>query len=45
MNKGKFDAFRQGFADLITGLLFTAVIVCVVGSTVAMGLERTAIYA
>ena len=43
--KGKFDAFRQGFGEFFTALLFTAVIVVVVGGTTAMLLERPAIYA
>ena len=44
-NKGKFDNFRAGFGELFTGLLFTAVIVLVVGGTTAMCLERSSIFA
>jgi hypothetical protein len=44
-NKGKFDNFRAGLADAITGLLFTAVVVIVVGGTTAMCLERAPIFA
>jgi hypothetical protein len=43
--KGKFENFRAGFADAITGVLFTLVVVVVVGGTTAMMLERSAIYA
>jgi len=43
--KSKFDAFRAAASELISAVLFTAVIVAVVGGTTAMLLERTAIYA
>jgi hypothetical protein len=45
LNYGKFGSFRAGLGELFTGLLFTAVIVLVVGGTTAMCLERTAIFA
>lgn len=44
-NKGKFENFRAGLADAITGVLFTLVVVAVVGGTTAMCLERSVIYA
>jgi hypothetical protein len=44
-NKGKFESFRAAIADAITGVLFTLVVVAVVGGTTAMCLERAAIYA
>jgi hypothetical protein len=43
--KGKFESFRAGLADAITGVLFTLVVVAVVGGTTAMCLERVSIYA
>jgi hypothetical protein len=43
--KSKFDAFRAATSELISAVLFTAVIVAVVGGTTAMLLERSAIYA
>jgi hypothetical protein len=44
-NNGKFDSFRRTFGEAITGLMFTIVVVLVVGGTTAMCLERSAIYA
>ncbi len=44
-NKGKFENFRAGLADAITGVLFTLTVIVVVGGTTAMLLERSAIYA
>lgn len=44
-NKGKFDNFRASLGEAITGILFTLVVVVVVGGTTAMCLERSAIYA
>ena len=43
--KGNFENFRAGLADAISGVLFTLVIVAVVGGTTAMCLERSVIYA
>jgi len=43
--QGKFDSFRAGLGEAITGLLFTVVVVLVVGGTTAMCLERSAIFA
>jgi hypothetical protein len=43
--KGNFESIRAGLADAITGLLFTLVVIVVVGGTTAMMLERSAIYA
>jgi hypothetical protein len=43
--KGKFETFRAAMAEFITAVLFTAVVVVVVGGTTAMLLERPAIYA
>lgn len=43
--KGKFDMFRAGLGEAVTGLMFTIVVVLVVGGTTAMCLERAAIYA
>lgn len=43
--KGKFEGFCQGFGEFFTALLFTAVVVMVVGGTTVMLLERPAIYA
>ena len=44
-NKGKFESFRAGLADAITGVLFTLAVVVVVGGTTAMLFERSVIYA
>ena len=43
--KGKFDTFRAGLGEAVTGLMFTIVVILVVGGTTAMCLERAAIYA
>ena len=43
--KGKFDSIRASLGEAFTGLLFTVVVVLIVGGTTAMCLERSAIYA
>ncbi len=43
--KSKFESFRAAFAEFFTAVLFTAVVVVVVGGTTAMLLDRPAIYA
>jgi hypothetical protein len=43
--QGKFNSIRATIADAISGLLFTAVVVLVVGGTTAMMLEPAALYA
>ena len=44
-NYGKNSPFRAALGEAITGLLFTIVVVVVVGGTTAMCLERAVIYA
>ncbi len=43
--KSRFDSFRAAFGELFTAVLFTAVVVVVVGGTTAMLLDRPAIFA
>jgi hypothetical protein len=44
-NKGKFGSFWKSAGELFTGLVFTAVIVVVVGGTTAMLVEPSALFA
>ncbi len=44
-NNGKFDNVRKALGEAITGILFTLVVVVVVGGTTAMCLERATIFA
>ncbi len=44
-NKGNFDNVRKALGEAITGILFTLVVVVVVGGTTAMCLQRTPIFA
>ncbi|HEX9707154.1 MAG TPA: hypothetical protein VGA24_05895 [Steroidobacteraceae bacterium] len=43
--QGKFASFRAGLGEAITGLLFTVIVVAVMGGTTAMMLERSVIFA
>ena len=43
--KGKFESFRASFAEIFTALLFTAVVVLVVGGTTAMLAQPSALLA
>jgi hypothetical protein len=44
-NKGRFESFRKTLNELFAGVMFTAIIVLVVGGTTAMLLEPSALFA